>query len=188
MWEYSILVVVVITLFINVALIAITLTILLRHQQHLPPSTPPIVLNDPRDLDIFHMTASIKPNDEFLYDGTYYILRLREVRLSSPNVQLKYSTVISHGYLSVETTNPEKYVLSKNGLKIVYHDNIAMFLVVPISYTHEWLHKGFININNGKYILDSNLFVVASIDIPETTYKAPLPLPEKPTIHPTSSP
>lgn len=182
MWEYSILVVVVLTLLINLALVGITLTLLLRNPP--PASVPQFISTDTRDL--FHMTAYVNDKDEFLYDGTYYILRLREVRLSSSETSLKYSTVITQGYISFDTTGVDKYILSKNGLKIVYHDAITLFLVVPISYTHEWLHKGFITIHNNKYVLDNNVFVAASLDIPETTYKAPLPLPDKPTIHPTS--
>lgn len=166
--------------------LAIAILILLLQQEQGPARTlpvPPDALSRGLPQDALHVSAYNTVDDALLYDGTYYVLRLKGVRLSAPTKHLKYGAVISDGYVSFDDGQQTRYNLGPSGIKIVYHDNATMFLVIPVSYAHEWLNKGLLGIANNQYTLDRNLFVVGSVELRETVEtRAPLPLPDKNSI------
>jgi hypothetical protein len=177
MFEYIFLVLLIVVVGISIAI----LIVLLRNGG--PTRLPIPETGASGGHDTLHISAYNSNQDALMYDGTFYVLRLRDVRLSSTSTPLKYSSVISDGYVSFDTSQQNKYALGKNGIKVVYHDNSTLFLVVPVSYTHEWLNKGLISISDNQYVLDRNLFVVGSVELKEAVVpRIPLPLPEKSSI------
>jgi len=179
MYEYILLVLLVIAIGISIA----TLVVLIQSGKGALRLPAPDTSATSMGQDALHISAYNSNQDALLYDGTYYVLKLRDVRLSSTSAPLKYSSVIADGYVSFDTAQQNRYALGKNGIKVVYHDNSTLFLAVPVSYTHEWLNKGLISVKDNQYVLDRNLFVVGSVEIKETVVpRTPLPLPDKSSI------
>lgn len=129
--------------------------------------------------DTQHIAAFNKVGDPFLYDGTYYVFRLGDLQLSSPTTLLKYSTMLTEGYLALNTSTQTKYPLSRGGIKVVYHDNSTLYAVVPVSYTHDWLNRGYISIKDNQYVLAVDAQTVATAG---TGMRTPLALPASPTV------
>jgi len=136
-----------------------------------------------RGSDVQHVAGFNRAGDPFLYDGTYYVFRVGDVQLSSPTTLLKYSTMLTDGYLALNTSTQTKYSLSRAGIKMVYHDNTTLYVVVPVSYTHDWLNRGYIAIKDDTYVLAVDAQVVATSPIPAGPgMRTPLALPVSPTL------
>jgi hypothetical protein len=134
--------------------------------------------------ELVHLSSYNTARDPFMYDGTYYVLRLKDVRLSTPTPSLKYASVITNGYVSFDKQQTLQYPLHRNGIKVVYHDPATSFLAIPVSYTHEWLNRGLIDIAQNEYVLTKNVFVVGNVRLaePAPVARTPLALPTKNTI------
>jgi hypothetical protein len=130
-----------------------------------------------------HVSGLNRVGDPFLYDGTYYVLRLGDVNLSSPETLLKYSTMITNGHVMLNTSTNKKYAFSRTGIKMVYHDNATIYLVIPVSYAHDWLNKGYITIKDETYVLTLDVQVIATSPLPVASgMRIPLALPTTPTL------
>lgn len=135
------------------------------------------------DIDVQHISGFNRVGDPFLYDGTYYVFRLGDVQLSSPTTNLKYSTLLTDGYISLNTTKQTKYPLSRSGIKLVYHDNNTLYVVVPVSYTHDWLNRGYITIKDDTYVLAVDTQAIATSVIQSgPVMRTPLALPASPSV------
>lgn len=169
----------------------VVLVALMLYQQTRADTAPPPAARTLEDTaaaagggELVHLSSYNAAKDPFLYDGTYYVLRLKDVRLSTPAPTLKYASVITNGYVSFDKQQTLQYPLHRNGIKVVYHDPSTSFLAIPVSYTHEWLNRGLIDIAQSEYVLTKNVFVVGSVRLAETASapRTPLALPAKNTI------
>ena len=111
--------------------------------------------------DIVHFHARNSKHDKFLYDGTFYVLPLGNIQLSTKGVDTTVEpyTVVTNGYCSFETEDSYDYTFGKNLIKAVYHNKDQIYLVVPVSYMHDWVSKRLVSVKENHYVLDNNLVI-----------------------------
>jgi len=141
----------------------------------------------PKSIDnVYHVHARNARGCKFLYDGTYYVLPLGNIQLSSTDIEkeVKPFSLITNGYCTFRDDSSYDYQFGKNLVKAVYHAKDSVYLVVPPSIIEDWVSKKLVTVQDGHYINNYELVMSGGVEsTPEIVSKEPemitLPLPSR---------
>jgi hypothetical protein len=123
----------------------------------------PRAIQDSPD-DIVRFRAKNKKNDKFIYDGTYYVLQLGDIKLSTSNTNdIVPFTVITNGYCNFDNGDNYDYNFGKEVIRAVYHSKNIIYLLVPVSYIHNWITKKLVSVRDNHYFLEYNMNINGGI-------------------------
>jgi len=114
---------------------------------------------------VYHFHAKNTKGDKFLYDGTYYVLPLGGIQLSSDDIgnYVEPYSLVTNGYCTFKNDSSYDYQFGKNLVKAVFHDKNTIYLVAPVSYMQDWVSKRLVSVQDNHYVLDHDLIISGGI-------------------------